>query len=105
MDDHNKSDNKKRSSSRILRNNAAKTAERKTKKSVGDSLIPIAHVVQENPSNQEEHENLYNNDDNGMQVGVVYKKSYLSQKEKDMCPSGWYNINNLQEDEEAYNHF
>eukprot|EP00957_Ditylum_brightwellii_P073823 5609879-Ditylum_brightwellii.AAC.1 len=43
VDDHDKSNNKKRSSSRILRNNAAKPAEMKTKKSVGDSLIPIAH--------------------------------------------------------------
>eukprot|EP00957_Ditylum_brightwellii_P191984 14615387-Ditylum_brightwellii.AAC.1 len=42
-DDHNKSDNKKRSSNRILRDNAAKTSGMKTKKSAGDSLIPIAH--------------------------------------------------------------
>ena len=40
-----------------------------------------------------------------MQVGVVYEKPYFSQKEKDMCPSGWYNINNLREGEEAYNCF
>eukprot|EP00957_Ditylum_brightwellii_P161082 12264189-Ditylum_brightwellii.AAC.1 len=65
----------------------------KTKKSAGDPLISIAHVVQENQSNQEEDENLVNNDNNGMQ------------KEKDMCPSGWYNINNLGEGEEAYDCF
>ena len=104
-DDHDKSDNKTRSSNRILRNNAAKTSEMKTNKSAGDPLIPIAHVDQEKQSNQEEDENLVNNDNNGMQVGIVYKKTYFSQKEKDMCPSGWYNINNLREGKEAYNHF
>eukprot|EP00957_Ditylum_brightwellii_P158750 12083339-Ditylum_brightwellii.AAC.1 len=67
MDDHDQSAKKKRSSSRISRNNAAKTMEMKTKKSVGSSLIPIAHVVQENQSNQEEDENLVNNNNNGMQ--------------------------------------
>eukprot|EP00957_Ditylum_brightwellii_P056415 4276156-Ditylum_brightwellii.AAC.1 len=48
----------------------------KTKKSVGDSLIPITNVVQENQWNQEEEENCVNNDNNSMQ-----------------------------ESEEAYNHF
>eukprot|EP00957_Ditylum_brightwellii_P070899 5388006-Ditylum_brightwellii.AAC.1 len=72
----------------------------KTNKYAGDPLIPIAHVVQENQSNQEEDENLVNNDNNGMQVGIVYEKPYFSQNEKDMCPSGWYNINNLHEGEE-----
>jgi hypothetical protein len=80
VDNHDESNNKTRSSNRILRNNAAKMSEMKTKKSVGDSLIPIAHVVQENQSNQDEDENLVNNDNNGMQVGVVYQKPYFSQK-------------------------
>eukprot|EP00957_Ditylum_brightwellii_P070739 5376540-Ditylum_brightwellii.AAC.1 len=41
VDNHNESNNKKRSSNRILRNNAAKAPEMKTKKSDGDPLIPI----------------------------------------------------------------
>eukprot|EP00957_Ditylum_brightwellii_P145404 11073187-Ditylum_brightwellii.AAC.1 len=113
MDNH---DNraKKRSSSKILRNNAAKNTEKKSKKSVGTS-ISVAHVVQENQSDQEEDDNLVNNltgedvdidnNNNKMQVGVVYKKPHFSQKEKDIHPSGWYNINNLQEGENAYNRF
>ena len=48
---HDESNNKMR---RSRRNNAAKNTEMKTKKSVGSSIIPIAHVVQENQSHQEE---------------------------------------------------
>eukprot|EP00957_Ditylum_brightwellii_P016102 1212637-Ditylum_brightwellii.AAC.1 len=75
-----------------------------TKKSAGDPLIPIALVVQENQSNQEEDENHVNNNNNRMQVGVVYKKKLFSGG-KNMCPSGWYNINNLRIREDAYDHF
>eukprot|EP00957_Ditylum_brightwellii_P193280 14716671-Ditylum_brightwellii.AAC.1 len=53
--DHDESNNKMR---RRRRNNAAKTSEMKTKKSAGNPLIPIAHIVQENQSNQEEDINL-----------------------------------------------
>eukprot|EP00957_Ditylum_brightwellii_P140669 10715373-Ditylum_brightwellii.AAC.1 len=77
----------------------------KTKKSVGSLIIPITYVVQENQSNQEEDENLVNNDDNRMQVSIVYTKPYFSQEEQDIFPSGWHNINNLWEGEEAYNCF
>eukprot|EP00957_Ditylum_brightwellii_P033089 2508330-Ditylum_brightwellii.AAC.1 len=53
VDNHDKSDNKTKSSNRILRDNAAKMLEMETKKSAGDPLISIAHVVQDNQSNQE----------------------------------------------------
>eukprot|EP00957_Ditylum_brightwellii_P171789 13077602-Ditylum_brightwellii.AAC.1 len=57
-------------------------SEMKTKKSAGDSLVPIAHVVQENQSSQEEDENLVNNDNDRMQVGVVYKNHTFLRRKK-----------------------
>eukprot|EP00957_Ditylum_brightwellii_P104839 7990987-Ditylum_brightwellii.AAC.1 len=38
-------------------------------------------------------------------LALYAKKTYFSQKEKDICPSGWFNNNNLREGEEAYNCF